>query len=57
MSLLEGLAEEASFLERRMETIEHEIPRIKSWFAIITSIRWTMVKPDMEALLVLMPSF
>jgi len=52
MNLLEGLALEASFLRKRVEPMEQQIPKIKSRLAIMTSIRWIMLKPDMEALFV-----
>ena len=54
--LIEGLAEEAFLLKRRVESMKDEIPRMESRLTIITNFKWIMLKPDMEALLMPMTS-
>src|SRR5581483_3074858 len=46
---LQGLADEADFLSKRVGDALEGIHGIKSRFLFLTSFKWTMLRPEIEA--------
>jgi len=56
MNQLHSLQRESWFLQILVKDLRHEIPNIESRWDVITSFRWTRMKPEMEALFAPMTS-